>query len=323
IITSALPHNDLRLQHILSYFSANRVELIYRQRAIYDIIRLTSIPNDDIRLKIFKLQAQIICNEMQMSNDDVQTYQKLLTDYKDFRSVIAAFLAGCQLMNEDKFEEAITYFCVACEYNLRLSKQCTLPMRAMDSCLLFKARRLCFERWNDVVINRFKTDPDYRLDTMTHQFLPCLMQLKLSSEEDQAYITEIQRIWCLLLDKIEPTERTLSLEEFLQRLLEQPIGQHYHSVSINKHQLVERYDEAVKDLIHRYPSFSGNTNEQPQSPNRSNRTSVLTAPVSIPVVIQQHSEPSSESMPIINLRGSSPMQQDDDEQDSSLPTSPS
>ncbi len=38
---------------------------------------------------------------------------------------------------------------------------------------------------------------------MTHQFLPCLMQLKLSSEEDQAYITEIQRIWCLLLDKLE------------------------------------------------------------------------------------------------------------------------
>lgn len=96
-------------------------------------------------------------------------------------------------------------------------------MRAMDSCLLFKARRLCFEvklniqinsfmfvyltfdkqRWNDVVINRFKTDSDYRLDTMTHQFLPCLMQLKLSSEDDQAYISEIQRIWFLLLDKLE------------------------------------------------------------------------------------------------------------------------
>ena len=53
------------------------------------------------------------------------------------------------------------------------------------------------------MLNRFKTDPDYRLDTMTHQFLPCLMQLKLSSEEDQAYINEIQRIWCLLLDKLE------------------------------------------------------------------------------------------------------------------------
>lgn len=54
-----------------------------------------------------------------------------------------------------------------------------------------------------MVINRFKTDPEYRLDTMTHQFLPCLMQLKLSSEDDQAYISEIQGIWCLLLDKLE------------------------------------------------------------------------------------------------------------------------
>ena len=38
---------------------------------------------------------------------------------------------------------------------------------------------------------------------MTHKFLPCLMQLKLSSEGDQAYINEIQKIWCLLLDKLE------------------------------------------------------------------------------------------------------------------------
>jgi hypothetical protein len=122
------------------------------------------------------------------------------------------------------------------------------------------------------------------------------------------------------------TERSLSLEEFLQRLLEQPIGQHYHSVSINKHQLVERYDEAVRDLIHRYPSFSGtSTDQQPQqqqSPNRSNRAAVLTAPVSIPVVIQQANR-SSEPMPVIDPRGSSPMQQGDDEQDSSVPHSTS
>ena len=49
MITSALPHTDYRLQHILSYFTANRIDLTYRQRAMYDIIRLTSIPNDDIR----------------------------------------------------------------------------------------------------------------------------------------------------------------------------------------------------------------------------------------------------------------------------------
>ncbi len=96
-------------------------------------------------------------------------------------------------------------------------------------------------------------------------------------------------------------------------------------MSINKHQLVERYDEAVRDLIHRYPSFSGNTTEQQQqqqSPNRSNRTSVLTAPVSIPVVIQQQNR-SPEAMPVIDPRGSSPMQQGDDEQELPLPPSSS
>lgn len=109
------------------------------------------------------------------------------------------------------------------------------------------------------------------------------------------------------------TERSLSLEEFLQRLLEQPIGQHYHSVSINKHQLVERYDEAVRDLILRYPSFSGNTTteQQQRSPNRT--------AVSIPVVIHQQQTRSPENMPVIDPRGSSPMQQGDDEQESPLP----
>jgi hypothetical protein len=41
------------------------------------------------------------------------------------------------------------------------------------------------------------------------------MQLKLSSEEDQAYITEIQRIWCLLLDKLERRKRNLKKIKFL------------------------------------------------------------------------------------------------------------
>ena len=44
-----------------------------------------------------------------------------------------------------RFEEAVTYFCVACEYNLRLSQLRTTPMKAMDNWLLFKSRRLCFE----------------------------------------------------------------------------------------------------------------------------------------------------------------------------------
>ncbi len=31
--------------------------------------------NDIFRLKIFKLQAQIFCNTMQMTNEEVQEYQ--------------------------------------------------------------------------------------------------------------------------------------------------------------------------------------------------------------------------------------------------------
>lgn len=52
MITSALPHNDYRLQHVLSYFSANRVDLIYRQRVMFDILRLATVPNDDIRYDV-------------------------------------------------------------------------------------------------------------------------------------------------------------------------------------------------------------------------------------------------------------------------------
>lgn len=122
------------------------------------------------------------------------------------------------------------------------------------------------------------------------------------------------------------TERSLSLEEFLQRLLEQPISQHYHSVSINKHQLVERYDETVRDLQLRYPSFFAKSNDSslPQiSPVRSNRTTSLpTPPVSIPIVIQQQTHRSmdnpSEILPVTTDRqDSSPMRQDD--VDDSLP----
>jgi hypothetical protein len=49
MITLTLPHHDYRLQHILSYLSANRIDIIYRKRVMYDIIRLLPNTNDDIR----------------------------------------------------------------------------------------------------------------------------------------------------------------------------------------------------------------------------------------------------------------------------------
>ena len=194
-----------------------------------------------------------------------------------------------------------------------------------------------------MVMNRFKSDPEYRLDTMTHQFLPCLMQLKLGSDEDIAYISEIQRAWCLLLDKFErtcsslvstgetevcslllATERSICLEEFLQRLLEYPLGQHYHSVSINKHQLISRYEEAVRELIHRYPSLPGYAVEQKAlwTP-RSVRSTSLNTPVSIPVVIQ-HSQAQHRAtgITVSHPRGASPMQQGGEEQQPCPPPRP-
>lgn len=56
----------------------------------------------------------------------------------------SSFLSTFPLADH-RFEEAITHFCVACEYNLRLSKQGTLPMKGMDNSLLIRTRRLCFD----------------------------------------------------------------------------------------------------------------------------------------------------------------------------------
>lgn len=39
------------------------------------------------------------------------------------------------------------------------------------------------------------------------------MQLKLSSEDDQLYIGEIQRIWCFALDSIERKKTTKNFIE--------------------------------------------------------------------------------------------------------------
>ncbi len=121
--------------------------------------------------------------------------------------------------------------------------------------------------------------------------------------------------------EILATERSVFLEEFLQRLLEPPVGQHFHSVSINKHELIERYEDVVRDLIHRYPSFIHQKNPA-QSSIRTNRTSSLTAPVSIPVVISQQQR-TIHQFPRSDPRDSSPMQQDNEEQESLPPHSSS
>ena len=184
------------------------------------------------------------------------------------------------------------------------------------------------------------------------------MQLRLSSEEDRAYIKEIQDSWCLLLDKLErmykrhelflssllnlATEHSLSLEEFVHCLLEPPGGQHNHSVTINKHQLVERYETTIKDLIHRFPSFVGRKNEQRSLAQLSQASSVTRSP-EFPTSINHHhhhhhQQQQQQQLEQQRLReeqrqrsisqyqsdpcGSRPMQQGDGKQKPLLPTLP-
>lgn len=121
-------------------------------------------------------------------------------------------------------------------------------------------------------------------------------------------------------------ENSTFLQEFLHRLLEPPSEQHFHSVSINKNQLIDRYEEAVRDLIHRYPSAHIYRKEQQPPPPpppplsiRSNRTSNLITPIQMPVVVHQQRplQQPHRSEP----RGSSPMQQDNEEHGSLPPPS--
>ena len=91
--------------------------------------------------------------------------------------------------------------------------------------------------------------------------------------------------------------------------------------------MIDRYEEAVRDLIHRYPSAHTHRKEhQPQLPPlsaRSNRTTNLITPIQIPVVIHHHQQ---QQRPLQQShrpepRSSSPMQQDNEEQGSLPPPS--
>ena len=49
-------------------------------------------------------------------------------------------------------------------------------------------------------------------------------------------------------------ERSVFLETF-ERLFDQPTNQHQHHLSIKTDHLVERYQNAIQELIHQYPTL--------------------------------------------------------------------
>jgi hypothetical protein len=113
-------------------------------------------------------------------------------------------------------------------------------------------------------------------------------------------------------------KRSILLEEFIQRLFEQPTDQHYHSVSINKNNLFERYEEVVRDLIRRQPTL---INERCHEMQRSSVPTVrATNPmpsVSIPVVVHRSDSHTAGTMPNVRSRSSTSMSHDHDEQSGS------
>jgi hypothetical protein len=90
-----------------------------------------------------------------INSDLFKQYEKWQADYRDYRSIIAAFISAVTYMENQKYEDAATFFCVACEYNERITVNLTLKMKGMDHEFLLLNRRRCLKLWNQSVLKRF------------------------------------------------------------------------------------------------------------------------------------------------------------------------
>lgn len=84
-----------------------------------------------------------------------KVYEKCLADYRDYRSIIAAFINAGNFMESLRFEEAAPFFCVACEYNERITSYLKEKMKGMDHEFLLANRRKCLKLWNHMAIKKF------------------------------------------------------------------------------------------------------------------------------------------------------------------------
>ena len=107
-VVQRLPEIDLRLNHILSYFSCNSTSRELRVLALYDLFRIQVFSDNLIKLKLMQTLAQIKYNEYVLasltnvsgsttenSNPEIfKFYEKWQADYRDLRSIIAAFISA-------------------------------------------------------------------------------------------------------------------------------------------------------------------------------------------------------------------------------------
>ncbi len=135
-----------------------------------DIYRIQIVNDNDLKIKILQTQAQYKYQEVfndPMKLDLIKAYEKLQNDYKDYRSIIAAFLTACAHLETEKYwaifffenigssdlnfhfisnfshryEEATPFFCVSVEFNERVTNDLNFKMKGMDHELLLKCRR--------------------------------------------------------------------------------------------------------------------------------------------------------------------------------------
>jgi hypothetical protein len=219
--------------------------------ALYDLFRMQVLPENNVRLKILQTLAQIKYNEYVLASAQltatnnlssptqsdtdinpnlIKIYEKWQGDYRDFRSIIAAFINAVNFMESQRYEEGTQFFCVACEYNERITQNLTNKMRGMDHDFLMASRRKCLKMWNQSTIRKFtnrgnssghnethnlanllgnnqqlnQQELTTLIETMISKFLPCLFRLAGSTSEDKAMIEEIRKDWLAVLDSNLP-----------------------------------------------------------------------------------------------------------------------
>ena len=187
----------------------------------------------------------------------LKEYEKLQLDYRDYRSIIAAFISAANFMESLRFEDAALFFCVACEYNERITGSLEFRMKGMDHEHLLANRRECLRHWSTSCIRKImrrNIAPDLTseevvglIENVINKFLPCFFRLANSTAEDKAMIDTIRQDWLAILDSNVP-ELPEIFHSLMTKLFEDQVSNHYHSLNVNKTNLSNRYRDTYRTL---------------------------------------------------------------------------
>lgn len=275
-VAQKLPDHDLRIDHILIYFNCNNASEELKRLALYDLFRMQVYSDSNVKLKALQNHAQhkynlALIDSITNATGVQKAYEKMHADYRDYRSIIAAFINASRYLESQRYDEALPFYCVACEYNERLTGMLEARMRGMDHEYLLANRRKCIKLWSQSVIKRLfkrvapKVNPaspaanspaksiivfneeemSSQIDILVNKFLPCFYRLTNSTADDRRLIDEIRQDWLGILDN-NPPELPQAYHLFLTKLLEDPVNNHYHSLNVNKTDLSTRYKETFQ-----------------------------------------------------------------------------